>query len=206
PPRWCRIEEDKAIEWFPLVDPIPEVLPLNTAGRCTCGAVGSLDTPKRLLPCTIFGSHRSYSRTIEVRQCPSCGVNRKFAGPDLRELGLFNFNNRSLYTHELLNSFTSAMTAHELPFHAFATTVERNYVEHGSTSNFVSDETFRRVWYTFRRVQLLGDSFECKDCGPNPSCVIFDGLTAGIPTANLTSTLAPPTRIVPDAPVRHTVR
>ncbi|EJD40639.1 hypothetical protein AURDEDRAFT_19730, partial [Auricularia subglabra TFB-10046 SS5] len=206
PPKWCRTDSDAAIEWFPLVDPLPEVLPLKSAGRCTCGTVASLDTPTRLLPCTIFSSHRSYPRMIEVRQCRACTVGKKFAGPDLRELGLFNFNNRSIYTHELLNAFTSAMTAHELPFHAFATTVDRSYMEHGSSSSFVSDETFRRVWYTFRRVQILGDSFECKDCGPNPPCVIFDGLTAGIPASKLTSTLAPPTKLVPDAPVRHSVR
>ncbi|EJD40084.1 hypothetical protein AURDEDRAFT_170857 [Auricularia subglabra TFB-10046 SS5] len=71
PPKWCRIDSDAAIEWFPLVDPLPDVLPLNTAGRCTCGAVASLDTSTRLLPCTVFGSHRSYSRMIEVRRHPT---------------------------------------------------------------------------------------------------------------------------------------
>ncbi|EJD32956.1 hypothetical protein AURDEDRAFT_21844, partial [Auricularia subglabra TFB-10046 SS5] len=210
PPRWCCMESDEA-PWFPLVDPVPDVLRLEGPGRCRCGAVPADTVPKRLLPCVIYGSQRVYHRQVEVRPCFACSDGRKFAGPDLGELGIFNFNNRSMYTHELLNAFTSGMTAHELPFHAFVTTVDRSYLEHGPANpqpsdDFVSDETFRRVWYSWRRLQLLGDTFSCDDCGPSPPTVIFDGLTAGFPGKYVTPTLTPPTTVLPGAPVRDSVR
>lgn len=128
------------------------------------------------------------------------------AGPDLRALGLFNFNNRRIYTHELLNKFTNSISAHETPFHAFRTVIQRTYLESGCITSFVSDDAFRTAWFSFTRIQDLGDSFQCELCGPDPKVVIFDGVTASFSNKHQTSTLCPPTLIQPDAPKRSNVR
>ncbi|EJD45047.1 hypothetical protein AURDEDRAFT_29004, partial [Auricularia subglabra TFB-10046 SS5] len=205
PPEWCRLSTDTAPS-FALVQPIPDVLPLGETGRCVCGWVSPSSPQTRKRKCTVYGSYAATTAHVEVTICPSCSARHVYAGPDLRELGLFNFNNQSIYTHELLNSFTSRITAHELPFHAFVTTVAREYLEHRSPVSFVSDDTFRKVWFSFTRVQVLGDSFTCEICGPNPRCIIFDGVTAGFDETQITSTLKPPTLIQPGAPVRMSVR
>lgn len=155
------------------------------------------------MACVVFGSMRATQIEIEVRRCSTCRrESRQNAGPDLAELGLFNFNNRRIFTHELLNKFTSSMTAHETTFYGFCTVIRRSYVESGSAVDFCGDEAFRNAWFSFTRVQDLSDSFGCEICGPNPKVVIFDGVTAGFNTKHCTSTLRPPTVVQPGAPRR----
>ncbi|EJD40656.1 hypothetical protein AURDEDRAFT_170284, partial [Auricularia subglabra TFB-10046 SS5] len=64
PPRWCCMDGDEA-PWFPLVDPVPDVLRLEGRGRCRCGAVPPESVQKRILPCVIYGSQRVYHRQVE---------------------------------------------------------------------------------------------------------------------------------------------
>lgn len=140
---------------------------------------------------------------IELERCSRCPPDaRQFVGPDLCKSGLFNYNNRRIYTHELLNQFTNSFSAHETPFHAFCTVVQRCYKGSESPIDFVPDDAFRTAFFSFTRVQQLGDSFKCDVCGENPPVVIFDGVTAGFSNKHQTSTLCPPTLIMPDAPVR----
>ena len=83
---------------------------------------------------------------------------------------------------------------------------QRAYRENGCDRDFVGDDAFRTAWFSFSRIQLLGDSFQCALCGPNPEVVIFDGVTAGFHAKHRTSTLTPPTTILPGAPVRANVQ
>ncbi|EJD49301.1 hypothetical protein AURDEDRAFT_24749, partial [Auricularia subglabra TFB-10046 SS5] len=201
PPLWCRLEADKSVPSFAPCA-LPAVLPVTGIARCSCGWRTTAGA-KRRRKCWVYTSRGATHLEVEVVDCAVCNCT---AGPDLREYGLFNFNNQSIYTHELLNSFTSRITAHELPFHAFVTAVTRDYHEHQSPQPFVSDDTFRKTWFSFSHIQVLGDSFKCDLCGDRPRCIIFDGVTAGFDASQLTSSLRPPTTIQPGAPVRHQVR
>ncbi|KZW01030.1 hypothetical protein EXIGLDRAFT_574017, partial [Exidia glandulosa HHB12029] len=144
---------------------------------------------------------------VTVRACATCPpVRRQDVGPDLGEYGVFNFNNTRLYSHELLNGFTNAMTAFEAPFHSYRTLVQRNYISNHSPRDFVTDNTWRTVWFSFTRVQDLQDSFQCLECGRDPNVVIFDGVTAGFGARYCTSSLRPPTMVEANGPKRLHVR
>ncbi|EJD37193.1 hypothetical protein AURDEDRAFT_22368, partial [Auricularia subglabra TFB-10046 SS5] len=195
PPLWSRLQTDTAPS-FATVRPIPKVLPIGEDALCRCGSAALMGSTVQLMTCTIYGTVGAEQVQIEVRPCSTCRPEaRQFAGPDLRELGLFNYNNRRVYTHELLNRFSTSMLAHETPFHAFRTVVQRGYEENLSAHSFVGDDAFRTAWYSFRRIQHLGDSFQCTTCGDNPRAIIFDGVTASFNAKHRTSTLTPPTTV-----------
>lgn len=206
PPAWCRLDSD-TVPSIRTVKQIPDRLPLGDDARCRCGNQAVEGASIVTLEATVYGSSEAYKVEIELQKCIRCPAEAKqFIGPDLRDLGIFNYNNRRLYTHELLNRFTNSISAHETPFYAFCTVISRSYVEAESAIDFVPDNAFRTAYFSFTRIQQLGDSFQCDICGPNPRVVIFDGVTAGFHNAHQTSTLCPPTLIMPDAPVRENVR
>lgn len=206
PPAWCRLESDEA-PTIATIDPVPKRLPLGDDARCRCGSAGKPDVSPRFIECTVYGSSRATVVEIEVLPCATCLPQaRQFAGPDLRDMGLFNFNNRRIFTHELFNRFTSSITAHETPFHAFCTVITRSYIETQCPIDFVGEDAFRTAYFSFTQIQDLGDSFQCTTCGPNPRVVIFDGVTASYDKKHQTSSLSPPTLIHPDAPKRAEVR
>ena len=83
--------------------------------------------------CTIYNIMESYEATIELQVCSKCPPNRRrHVGPDCRTLGLFNYNNRILLTHDLLDDYTMAYTSSETPFVAWVGVVSRRYTRHMS--------------------------------------------------------------------------
>ncbi|KAL7279771.1 hypothetical protein ACG7TL_006178 [Trametes sanguinea] len=114
-------------------------------------------------------------------------------GPDLGPTGVFNWNNRFLFTHELLNAYTNTFTASETPFSAFCLTMRRQYEDKDAKMKFCSDETFVRAWFAFVQLQDLGNSMTCPTCGPSPSIVIADGVTLATHASKLTAGVRPPT-------------
>jgi len=134
-----------------------------------------------------------------------------YAGPDMRELGLFNFSNYSVFTHELLNSYTSRCFCHPAPFHAFCRTVRFDYQNHLSEHVFVNNDTFRKAWFSWMGImQLFGtalnQSQQCPIRGPEPDVCIADAKTLGFQQQHLTSSLTPPTEVLRCAPKRADVR
>ncbi|EJD45382.1 hypothetical protein AURDEDRAFT_64607, partial [Auricularia subglabra TFB-10046 SS5] len=205
PPTWARLPSDSAPSFRP-VRSNPGHLALGPDPRCRCGQRPDPWSERKVINCVVYGSFTAWATTIEIQRCTSCHAeSRQYAGPDCQELGIFNFNNARLYTHELLNGFTSAMTATETPFNSYRTIVVRNYVEESSPISFVSNKVFRTAWFLFSRIQTLSDSFVCDQCGPDPDIVLFDGVTAGFNTKHVTQSLRPPTTIDETAPARTNV-
>ncbi|EJD54900.1 hypothetical protein AURDEDRAFT_21524, partial [Auricularia subglabra TFB-10046 SS5] len=203
PPTWARLACDDLTS-YTLVDPIPSRFSIGDQARCACGGAPKPSAPVEEKACLVFTTSRAFRGRIEVRRCGSC---RRCCGPDLREFGLFNYNNFRLYSHELLNSFTSCMANFEAPFHGFRKHVSHSYAEHQSPVPFVSDTAWRAVWFSFLRIQQLINSFACSKCGDCPEVLIFDGVTAGFAVEHCTGTLRPPTaREAADGPVRANVR
>ncbi|KAF9470050.1 hypothetical protein BDN70DRAFT_764742, partial [Pholiota conissans] len=128
---------------------------------------------------------------IQVQKCPAC--KHRFIGPDCRSIGLFNWNNRALFTHDLLNDYTSQFTTSETPFASWVTVISRRYQSRNVAIPFVGDQLFRAVWFSFIRLVQLDDDMICPACGPNPEAVIVDGVTLAFNRRNLLSTLCPPT-------------
>jgi CxC4 like cysteine cluster associated with KDZ transposases len=107
-------------------------------------------------PCTIYSLAEPLETLIQLQKCPNCPVARhRFIGPDARESGLFNYNNSILFTHKLLDEYTSSFTTSETPFVAWVSVVSRRYASNGH--EFVSNALFHSVWFAYVRIQLFNN-------------------------------------------------
>jgi hypothetical protein len=205
PPVWARVDTD-TVETARSVQGVTEFR-RSSAPQCRCGAGPDQAAPVRVIHCTLYDVRLAKRCTIEVQRCAVCPADtRRDAGPDLGEYGVFNYNNTRLYTHDLLNEYTSQFTASETTFNAFCKTISRAYASSCSAVGFVSDDDFRNVWFSFTRIQQLADSFECDVCGPDPESVLADGVTVAFDAKHVLSSLAPPTRVTADSVERDTVQ
>jgi hypothetical protein len=145
--------------------------------------------------CTIYTTTQAYSATIERQRCPTCTHRyHRFIGPEPRNLGLFNFNNQLLFTHALLDEYTSAFTSSETPFAAWVVTVSRRYQVHESCVPFVSEKMLRSVWFAYSQLQSLDTNMDCPECGPDPQDTIWDGVTLAF-SQKYQLSLRPPTTL-----------
>lgn len=207
PPSWARVASD-TIPTVALVSEIPLLFscPPDRA-RCCCGALPAAGRPEKIITCTLYTLTHAFKRQIKVLPCSVCRPElQRYAGPDLGDLGIFNYNNRSLYTHQLMNEYTSRYTTAETPFHAFTTAMRHTYLDCGSDIPFAHANTFRRAYFAFSRLQNLLDSFYCEQCGDEPDVVIADGCTAGFQKRKATSTPRPPTVVSDESPLRQGVK
>lgn len=151
--------------------------------------------------CEIYGLTRMWYCSIKLQKCPSCRY--RFIGPDCQELGLFNWNNRVLLTHDLLDDYTSSFSTSETPFVAWVSVLVRRYETYGSPSPFLSEKRFRAAWFSYARLLDLQNDMRCSTCGPTPKVTIWDGVTLAFSRKNLKASLCPPTTIHPNSKVRH---
>ncbi|KAF8871836.1 hypothetical protein BD779DRAFT_1453446 [Infundibulicybe gibba] len=198
PPHWAAIRGDRY--FGPPIPPMhtepPAIIHLTSTSSCCCSSPRYLyhpNEPTRQQPCTIYGITGSLSTTVEIQACGLC--TRRFVGPDCRELGLFNFNNRIMFTHDVLNDYTSTYTASETPFASWVTIISRRYAVHESSTPFVSEQMFRTVWFAYVKLQCYENDMTCPECGPHPENTIWDGVTLAFNRKHLLSSLQPPTTI-----------
>jgi hypothetical protein len=69
-------------------------------------------------------------------------------------------------------------------------------------ATFFTEEIFRAAWFSFASLQCFGSEMRCPACGPEPSAVIFDGVSIAFGRKHLTDTLKPPTLPDNSSPVR----
>jgi len=141
---------------------------------------------------TIFTSFTAIQVIVETSYCPLCRNTKGRVGPDLREHGVFNWNNRIGFSHELFNSYTSQFTTSETPIYAFYQTIINTYLAERSPVPICGMRTFVMVYFAFIRLQQIGSRMECIQCGPNPEIVIADGISVSFPRHRVDS-LRPPT-------------
>ncbi|KAL0573495.1 hypothetical protein V5O48_008472 [Marasmius crinis-equi] len=198
PPQWASLPSD--LQHYRRPDStkeIPALIPLEVLiNRSHCGRemTNISQMQKVTKDCVVYTTTGSLSRSIELVQCPVCPYRKRcFIGPDPRELGLFNFNNSVLFTHELLDEYTSRFTTSETPFAAFVEVVGRVYSGRGST--FVKEDLFRSAWFAYANLQDFSNDLKCERCGDEPECLIWDGVTLGFGRKHLTNSLKPPTHV-----------
>ncbi|RXW14644.1 hypothetical protein EST38_g11211 [Candolleomyces aberdarensis] len=124
---------------------------------------------------------------------------RRFIGPDLREVGLFNFNNSFIVSHELLDEYTMSYVTSETPFVAWCSVVAHRYLLSGS--QFMSDGYFLPIWFSYAALLALNDDMCCLRCGTYPETTIWDGITLAFGKKHLAATLRPPTKTSPSASI-----
>ncbi|KAF8169095.1 hypothetical protein BJ912DRAFT_1034702 [Pholiota molesta] len=209
PPHWARIPRDNITftpPFFNIWQP-PEVIPLDDASSCCCTTPRSSFSPVRettTQKCVIYGLDGAIDSTIQVQRCTTC--THRFIGPDGRSLGLFNWNNRALFTHDLLDDYTSQYTTSETPFISWVTVTSRRYQARGVQIPFIGDQLFRAVWFSYIRLVQLDNDMICPTCGPSPEATIVDGVTLAFNRRNLLSTLRPPTTTDNHSPRKERVK
>ncbi|TEB25895.1 hypothetical protein FA13DRAFT_1636845 [Coprinellus micaceus] len=205
-PWWARLPMDPILypDRGPFVPPNSDyVFRLNGESSCRCSAkkrtLYDPQKPTIVLPCTVYTTAGLHNLQIELQRCPTCDKNRRrYIGPDLRGLGVFNWNNRTLVCHEILDDYTSNFTSSETTFTTWVLLVSRRW----RYSRFMGEDLFRAIWFSYAFLQRFDNDMICRICGPNPETVIWDGVTVGFGRNRLKDSLRPPTEVHPDSMVR----
>ncbi|KAJ7787748.1 hypothetical protein B0H14DRAFT_2537253 [Mycena olivaceomarginata] len=210
PPLWATLESDPQFyERSPALENMPDPLRLTETSSCCCSEPRQLfdiSRPVRRMECVVYGLYCAWETTIEVQACANSRCRHRFIGPDGREHGIFNYNNRKLFSHDILDEYTSAYTSSETPFSAWVSVVSRRYKVHSGAHSFVTAEVFRGVWFAYVKLQYLEGSMMCPRCGPSPENTIWDGVTLAFNRKHLLPTLEPPTVMQPESVERTTTR
>jgi hypothetical protein len=200
PPIWAALPSD--LQLYPRPQPVeepPELLLLDESSSCLCAIPRTEYNPLLATEqgtCVIYMMNRAQQTRMQLQHCPTCSPKlRRFIGPDLRTLGLFNYNNRALFTHDLLDDYTSHFTSSETPFAAWTLTVSRRYEVFGSAIPFVNEKMFRSAWFAYTHLQSLDMDMHCPKCGPDPQETIWDGVTLAFSQKHRLPSLRPPTTL-----------
>ncbi|EKM81329.1 hypothetical protein AGABI1DRAFT_37971 [Agaricus bisporus var. burnettii JB137-S8] len=204
---WARIPTDRILyDEPPPVEKVPNPIILIEHSRCSCGHPFHPESGVFEKECTVYTLIRPLITRIQLQKCPACNTIRyssKAIGPDCRELGIFNYNNTLLFSHDLLDEYTSAFTSSETPFSAWIKVVVRRYQKWstpaGALPFFVDESVFRRVWFGYVGLLELSNDMVCPRCGPAPETVIWDGVTLGYGKKRVLNTIYPPTSKHQDA-------
>lgn len=199
PPIWAALPTDQAL--FPRPRPVrvsPGRIALGREPSCLCRP----PTDDIIITDQVPGEINARLYTIvdvqdvevQIYRCP-CPNKRCNIGPDTRTLGIFNYNNSKLFTHELLDEYTSLYTVSETPFHAFVVIMNRRYQTSGANMRFVTPDEFRAVWFAYARLLVFDHDFQCVSCGPHPKEVVFDGMVLAFSKIQRLASLRPPTTI-----------
>ena len=107
----------------------------------------------------------------------------------------------------MLNDYTNAFTASETPFASWITIVKRRYSALPNPQTFFATKTFLNIWFAYVKILQFGNDMVCPQCGPNPSAIIWDGVSISFAKEKTLPTLCPPTTIKPASAVyEDTVR
>ncbi|KAJ7619019.1 hypothetical protein DFH06DRAFT_929196, partial [Mycena polygramma] len=99
PPVWASLPEDDIIP-APLVSTPPACFVLDKEASCCCSLERNyfrpLDTASiSERPAIIYGLSKTFPTAVQVQSCP---CKRRFIGPDCLLHGIFNYNNKILFT------------------------------------------------------------------------------------------------------------
>ncbi|KAJ7829970.1 hypothetical protein B0H14DRAFT_3088025 [Mycena olivaceomarginata] len=194
---WAALESDPSLyERTVALEDLPDALCLSELSSCCCSQLCHLYNPAQpilQMQCAVYGLFRAWDTTIELQVCPN-------------KQGIFNYNNRKLFSHDLLDEYTSVYTSSETPFSAWVSVVARRYELHSGSMEhpFVTAEVFRAVWFAYVKLQYLDGSMQCPRCGPSPDNTIWDGVTLAFNRKHLLPSLGPPTMPQPESIERST--
>jgi len=197
PPSWCRIaSDDPNIRQKPFRagHNLPLLFSLDEDSRCNCGI--TVETTQLLSVTesnvTVFTSYTAIESRVQTMYCSSCRNTRGCIGPDMGAYGVFNWNNRLAFSHELFDSLTSQFTTSETPLYAYHQTVKNTYISEESPIPLCAMRTFVLAYFAYIRLQRIATRMQCLQCGPDPPIVIADGIAVSFPKHRVEN-LRPPT-------------
>lgn len=178
------------------MESVSSLIHSTSSSKCHCGQFYKSNQPVFTKKCIVYTLTKPLHTTIQLQNCSNCQSSQYRAiGPDCRELGIFNLNNHSLFTHDLLEEYTASYTSSETPFTAWVKMVSIRYGRYTPGTRFVDEKVFRNAWFGYASLLALGGDFQCLQCGTTPETVIWDGVTLSFNKKHLQTTLYPPTTI-----------
>ncbi|KAJ3562028.1 hypothetical protein NP233_g9831 [Leucocoprinus birnbaumii] len=165
PPSWARISSDQ-VDYLeaPPLESHPGTLLLSNNSQCLCGAKYSPEGEIFWRTCTVYTLLRPYTTQIQLQKCLNCNTKRypsAAIGPDGRDLGIFNYNNTTLFSHDVLDEYTMAYTSSETPFVAFVTSMSRRYkMRTNPPVPFPHENTFRAAWFGYANLLDLSNDMK----------------------------------------------
>ncbi|KAK7047108.1 hypothetical protein VNI00_006773 [Paramarasmius palmivorus] len=205
PPAWATLPTDQLLYARP--HPGREIPPLFALepgrAKTACRHSACYDPLQSTIhrQCTVYTLTECKTVTIELQTCPTCPKRHHcYIGPEPRDMGVFNYNNNMLFTHELLDEYTSRFVSSETPFAAFVQSIGRIY--EGRGVKFIGDDLFRAAWFAYVSLQSLEHDMKCPRCGDMPETVIWDGVTLAFSKKHLKNCLRPPTNIEARSAIR----
>ena len=195
PPVWAALPTDPYLYERPIARlSVPNKIVLGSSGRCICSTTVARNEVVALHPCKVYSLTGVHACEIELQACSVCPRSyRRYIGPDGREDGIFNLNNKLLFMHDLLDDYTASFTSSETPFTAWVSVTQRRYQRHGSQEPFVRDAVFVAAWFAYSNVLAMDGDMTCPSCGPTPDNVIWDGVSLSFHRKHLLPSLRPPT-------------
>ena len=125
---------------------------------------------------------------VQSLRCEKCSKILHYEG---REDSIFNYNNSLLFSHFLLNSYTSQFCTQSCPFTAFVTAQKQNYENCGVDSSFISIPTFISVWFSFVKLQNWQLNYSCPRCLNRPKMIFCDGTGLSIKRSRASNLRSP---------------
>ncbi|KIK57521.1 hypothetical protein GYMLUDRAFT_172674 [Collybiopsis luxurians FD-317 M1] len=207
PPRWCMLPQEK--EFYPCPCPVwesPAAIKLAPTASCACVDGGQAfhdpSCSTVIHQCLVYTLTQAFAVQIELQPCPRCPVEHHwYIGPDLQDAGLFNYNNSSIVSHELLNEYISAFSSAETPFEPWVNQISRRYdkMQFDSLIPFISGGLFHSIWFAYAHfIQFEGDKSH-PSCGIYPDNIIWDGVSIAFGCKHVNGELQPPTLVGNDA-------
>ena len=185
----------------------PGVIRLDASSTCPCRIPRTKLDPHRpteTRQCYIYGLLEAHCSSIEVQKCPHCP--QGYIGPECTALGIFNLNNRSLFTLTLLDDYTAHFTRSETPFASWVAATACRYMNHQSQVAFIKEKAFRTAWFSYIRLVELDNDMWCLMCGNTPAVTIWDGVTLSFNRKNILPTLRPPTVVDEQSEIKRRVK
>jgi hypothetical protein len=128
----------------------------------------------------LFSSNSARNIHIHCNRCTNSNCNHVVYYDGVEDR-IFNYNNRFLFTHELLNDYTNQFTLSETAIHAYISSVKRRYLENRACRSFITQRDFTHIFVTFINLQAWGYTFSCVECGVEPEDIIADGTMLSLP-------------------------
>ncbi|GAA5881634.1 hypothetical protein JCM3774_005703 [Rhodotorula dairenensis] len=201
PPVFCRLEDDERDRANPTISSdlrhLPSVLRLSASSRCRCGRTWGDATPEEKegvdeRTAFVFGETEAVNAVIETAACSTCRSGHCRFGPDLVDVGLFNWNNSILFTREVFDSFLIEGHLSEKTFRAYVVGINFKYQQYRVLQQFPKRDCFASAFFAYSKLLQLSTAPHCPECGDQPDIVICDGSGISFPSKYLRGRLRGP--------------
>lgn len=151
-PKYLLYNKNELTEYHNYIKPTninTDLYPETNVCECGYNFINKNENIKNEFDGTLY----SLENTIQVKTyeicCPMC---QRIYHYDGNHDHILNWNNHYLFTHCLLNHYTSNLSNYMITFIAFITTIKNLYQENGS-KKFISQSFFEKIYFLFLDLQ-----------------------------------------------------